>query len=92
MRAWIHLMRTGAVVLVSIGVIAVLLIWLAGGFHEKIEPGPTEVGVLPLGQARTLIVEPATQLAKIWSGLGFKRKKACMERLQHMIVDFFCNA
>jgi len=58
MRAWVHLMRTGAVVLISVGGIVVLLIWLAGGFHEKIAPGPTEVGVLPLGQARTMAVEP----------------------------------
>lgn len=42
-----------------------LLIWLAGGFHEKVEPGPTEVGVLPLGQARTMAVESMTMpLAK----------------------------
>lgn len=60
MRAWIHLMRTGAVILISVGGIVVLLIWLAGGFHEKIEPGPTEVGVRPLGQARTMTVEPVT--------------------------------
>jgi RND family efflux transporter MFP subunit len=60
MRAWIHLMRTGAVILISVGGIVVLLIWLGGGFHEKIVPGPTEVGVLPLGQARTMIVEPVT--------------------------------
>ena len=60
MKGWICWTRTGAVILISVGGIVVLLIWLGGGFHEKIEPGPTEVGVLPLGQARTMIVEPTT--------------------------------
>jgi len=53
MKAWI---RTGAVVVVSVGAIAVLLIWLAGGFHEKIEPGPTQVGMTALGNAPTISV------------------------------------
>ena len=60
MKEWIRWVRTGAVVLLSVGGIVVLLIWLAGGFHEKVEPGPTEVGVLPLGQARTMTVELMT--------------------------------
>lgn len=59
MRRWVHWTRTGAVILASVGGIVVLLIWLAGGFHDKIEPGPTEVGVLPLGQAQTMTVELA---------------------------------
>ncbi len=54
MKRWI---RGGAVLLLSVGGIVVLLMWLAGGFHEKIQPGPTYVGVLPLGQARTTTVE-----------------------------------
>ena len=57
MRHWIW---GGAVLLLSVGGIVVLLIWLAGGFHEKIQPGPTDVGVLPLGQARTTTVELMT--------------------------------
>ncbi len=57
MRHWI---RGGAVLLLSVGGIVVLLIWLAGGLHEKIEPGLTDVGVLPLGQARTTTVELMT--------------------------------
>ena len=57
MKSWV---RAGAVVLLSIGGIVVLLIWLAGGFHEKIEPGPTQVGMLPLGRAPTVAVESVT--------------------------------
>ena len=60
MRSWIRWTRTGAVILISVGGIAALLIWLAGGFHEKIQPGPTEVGVKPLGEARTMTLEPVT--------------------------------
>ena len=57
MKRWIRWMRGGAVVLLSIGGIVILLIWLAGGFHEKIEPGPTQVGMQPLGEAQTFTVE-----------------------------------
>ena len=57
MRGWVCWMRTGAVMLLSIGGIVVLLIWLGGGFHEKIEPGPTQVGLHPLGEAPTVTVE-----------------------------------
>ncbi|UCE60764.1 MAG: efflux RND transporter periplasmic adaptor subunit, partial [Phycisphaerales bacterium] len=44
----------------SIGGIVVLLIWLAGGFHERIEPEPTEVGLRSVSQARMITVEPVT--------------------------------
>ena len=57
MRSWVRWVRTGAVVVLSIGAIVVLLIWLAGGFHEKIEPGPTQVGMRPLGGAPIVTVE-----------------------------------
>ena len=60
MRSWIRWLRTGAVMLLSIGGIVVLLIWLAGGFHEKIEPGPAQVGMQPLGEAMTVTVERVT--------------------------------
>ncbi|MBU0719375.1 MAG: efflux RND transporter periplasmic adaptor subunit [Planctomycetes bacterium] len=60
MKGWIRWARTGAVIFISIGGIVVLLIWLAGGFREKIEPGPTALGVQPLGQARTMTVELMT--------------------------------
>ncbi|GAG44916.1 unnamed protein product, partial [marine sediment metagenome] len=35
MKRWIRRTRTGAVVLLSIGGIVVLLVWLAGWFHER---------------------------------------------------------
>ena len=54
MKRWI---RGGVVVLFSIGAIVVLLIWLAGGFHHKVEPGPTVVGERPLGQTPTVAVK-----------------------------------
>lgn len=57
MRLWIRWMRIGAVTLLSIGGIVVLLVWLAGGFHEKIQPAPTQVGGGPLGTASTVTVE-----------------------------------
>ncbi|MFH1746107.1 MAG: efflux RND transporter periplasmic adaptor subunit [Planctomycetota bacterium] len=60
MKGWIRWTRIVAVTLISVGGVIVLLIWLAGGFHEKIEPGPTEVGVRALGQARTMVVVPVT--------------------------------
>jgi RND family efflux transporter MFP subunit len=60
MKGWISWVRTGAVVLVSIGAIVILLVWLAGGFHEKVEPGPSEVGTQPLGGAPTVAVERVT--------------------------------
>jgi RND family efflux transporter MFP subunit len=60
MKWLIRWARTGAVILISVGGIVVLLIWLAGGFHEKIEPGPAEVGMKPLGQAPTIAVERVT--------------------------------
>jgi RND family efflux transporter MFP subunit len=60
MKGWIHWVRTGAVVVLSIGGIVVLLVWLAGGFREKIEPGPTQVGMRPLGAAATVTVEAVT--------------------------------
>jgi RND family efflux transporter MFP subunit len=50
-------LRGGAVLLVSIGGIVVLLVWLAGGFHEKIAPGPAEVGLRSLGDAATITVQ-----------------------------------
>ena len=56
----IRWVRTGAVMLVSIVGIVVLLIWLAGGFHEKIQPGPAQVGLQPLGGAATVTVEQVT--------------------------------
>ena len=58
MKSRVRWVRTGAVVVLSIGAIVVLLIWLAGGFHEKIEPGPAQVGMRPLGGAPTVAVEP----------------------------------
>jgi RND family efflux transporter MFP subunit len=57
MKSWV---RTGVVVLLSVGVIIVLLIWLAGGFHEKIQPGSARVGMQPLGDATTVTVEHVT--------------------------------
>ena len=57
MKRWIRWMRSGAVVLLSVGGIVVLLIWLAGGFGEKIQPGPALVGARPLGGAPTVTVE-----------------------------------
>ena len=54
MARWI---RAAVFALLSIGAIVVLLIWLAGGFHEKIEPGPTLVGERALGGAPTIAVE-----------------------------------
>jgi membrane fusion protein (multidrug efflux system) len=60
MKGWIGWVHTGAVVLVSVGAIVVLLVWLAGGFHHKVEPGPSEVGTQPLGGAPTVTVERVT--------------------------------
>ena len=60
MSSRIRWVRTGAVMLLSIGGIVVLLIWLAGGFHEKIEPGPAQVGLRPLGGAPTTTVQRVT--------------------------------
>ena len=60
MKGSIRWVRTGAVIVLSIGGIVVLLIWLAGGFHEKIEPGPARVGLRPLGGAPTVTVEQVT--------------------------------
>ena len=57
MKSRIRWVRTGAVMLLSVGGIVVLLIWLAGGFHEKIAPGPTQIGMQPLGGAPTVVVE-----------------------------------
>lgn len=57
MNGWTRWVRTGAVIVVSVGGIAVLLVWLAGGWHEKIQPGPTQVGTQPLGEAATVAVE-----------------------------------
>lgn len=57
MNSWIRWMRTGAVIVLSVGGIVVLLIWLAGGYHEKIQPGPAQVGMQPLGGAPTVTVE-----------------------------------
>ncbi|MBN2445483.1 MAG: efflux RND transporter periplasmic adaptor subunit [Phycisphaerae bacterium] len=54
MMRWI---RGGAIALLSVGGIVVLLIWLAGGFHQKIEPGPAQVGMQPLGKAPTFMVQ-----------------------------------
>lgn len=56
MNRWIRRMRGGAAVLLSVGGIVVLLIWLAGGFREKIQPGPAQVGMQPLGGAPTVAV------------------------------------
>ena len=50
-------MRSGAVIVLSVGGIVILLIWLAGGFGEKIRPGPAQVGMQPLGGAPTVTVE-----------------------------------
>lgn len=60
MKPWLRWVRTGAMTVVSVGVIAGLLIWLGGGFGKRIEPGPTEVATRPLGNAPTLAVEPVT--------------------------------
>jgi len=60
MKRWIRWMRSGAVIVLSVGGIVVLLIWLAGGFHEQIQPGPTLVGTQPLGDAPTVAVEQVT--------------------------------
>jgi len=60
MNSWIRWMRSGAVIVLSVGGIVVLLIWLARGFHEKIQPGPTLVGTQPLGDAPTVAVEQVT--------------------------------
>lgn len=60
MKRWMHWLQMGAVTLVSIGGIVVLLIWLAGGFHEKIEPAPARIGLRPLGTAPTVAVEQVT--------------------------------
>ncbi len=60
MRKLVRWIRVGGVILLSVGGIVVLLIWLAGGFYEKIEPGPTLVGVQPLGTAPTFTVERVT--------------------------------
>ena len=60
MKTWRRWVRAGAVTAVSVGVIVVLMVWLAGGFRERIEPGPTEVGALPLGGAPTATVESVT--------------------------------
>ena len=57
MQGWIRLLRMGAVSLISVGGIVVLLVWLAGGFREKIQPGPTEVGTLLVGNAEVVVVE-----------------------------------
>ena len=60
MKNWKRWLQMGAVTLVSIGGIVVLLIWLAGGFHEKIEPAPARIGLRPLGTAATIAVEQVT--------------------------------
>lgn len=60
MRSWVRWVRTGAVIVLSVGGIVVLLIWLGGGFHERIEPGPTQVGMHLLGRAPTVAVESVT--------------------------------
>ena len=60
MRSRVRWVRARAVVMLSVGGIVVLLIWLAGGFHEKIEPGPTQVGMRPLGTVPTIAVESVT--------------------------------
>ncbi|MGD2107838.1 MAG: efflux RND transporter periplasmic adaptor subunit [Phycisphaerae bacterium] len=60
MNRWVRRVRTGSVVIVSVGTIIVLLVWLAGGFHEKIEPGPTRPGLFPLGGAPATTVELVT--------------------------------
>ena len=60
MKEWMRWIRTGAVIVLSVGGMVVLLIWLAGGFYDKIEPGPTEVGVLPLQQAPMVTVALVT--------------------------------
>lgn len=57
MKRWVRWLRTAAVILVSIGGVVILLVWLAGGFHEKIHPGPVQVGVQPLGGAPTIAAE-----------------------------------
>jgi len=60
MNGWVRWLRTAAVMVLAIGGIAFLVIWLAGGFHEKIAPGPTEVGMQPLGSALTVMVNRVT--------------------------------
>ena len=57
MKGWVRWMRAGVVTLLSIGVVVVLLIWLAGGFHEKIPPGPTQVAMQVLGGVPTVAVQ-----------------------------------
>ena len=57
MTRWI---RGGAILLLAIGGIAVLLFWLAGGFRDKIQPGPVNVGLVKLGDADTVTVSTVT--------------------------------
>jgi len=57
MTRWV---RTGAILLASICGITMLLFWLAGGFREKIRPGPAQAGMRPLGGAPTATVRLTT--------------------------------
>ena len=71
MRSRVRWVRTGAVIVLSVGGIVVLLIWLAGGFHERIEPGPTQVGMHLLGRAPTVAVESLSAMREAEATLEY---------------------
>jgi len=59
MKPWVKTLRTTAVAVVSVAVIALLLLWLAGSFHEKIVPGEAAEPRIPLGDAATVLCQAA---------------------------------
>jgi RND family efflux transporter MFP subunit len=60
MKSAARWIRVGAATVVAVGVIAVMMVMLAGGFRERIQPGQTAVGMLPLRDAPTTAVALVT--------------------------------
>ncbi|HUW81532.1 MAG TPA: efflux RND transporter periplasmic adaptor subunit [Phycisphaerae bacterium] len=59
MKRWVKMLRTVAVVVVCGAVVVLLLLWLAGSFHEKIAPGELAKPRILLGGAATVLCNAA---------------------------------
>ena len=57
MKRWLRWVGLGVAAVACVACVAVMMVMLGGGFRKRIQPGPTEVGRLLLGDAPVVAVE-----------------------------------
>lgn len=60
MGRYVKVVRAAVVAVVCVVGIGLLLLWLAGSFYDKVEPGPSEASKLPVGDAATVVYRAVT--------------------------------